>query len=68
MKRIVRLTESDLSRIVKRVIVEGEDPNSIEGLMACKSGTSGKYMVIKGTNVLMGKRMSGEYGTICIIK
>jgi hypothetical protein len=49
-------------------MVEGEDPNTIDGLMACKAGTSGKYMVVKGTKVLMGKRMSGEYGTICIIK
>ena len=67
MRNIIKLTESDLTRIIKRVMVEGEDPNSIYGLMACKAGTSGKYMVVKGTKVLMGKRMSGEYGTICII-
>ena len=29
MKRIVRLTESDLARIVKRVIAEGFNPNQI---------------------------------------
>lgn len=68
MKKIVRLTEKDLANIVKRVVTEGEDPNTLEGLMACTSKNSGKYAVIKGQKVLMGKRMDGTYGTICVIK
>jgi hypothetical protein len=30
MKRIIKLTESDLVRIVRRVVSEGEDPSSPE--------------------------------------
>ena len=68
MKRIVRLTERDLTNIVNRVIAESEDPKSLDGLMACTSKNSGKFAVIKGEKVLMGKRMDGSYGTVCIIK
>ena len=71
MKNIIKLTESDLTRIVKRVIMEGDpgdDPNTIDGLMACKSGQNGQYTVIKGTKVLKGKRITGVWGTICRIE
>ena len=68
MRRTIRLTERDLTNIVNRVIDESEDPNTLEGLTACTSKNSGKFAVIKGQKVLMGKRMDGSYGTVCIIK
>ena len=47
MKRIVRLTESDLARIVRRVINESNEPKTLEGVIGMSIYL---YSDEKGTN------------------
>jgi hypothetical protein len=42
MKKVVRLTESDLSRIVRRVISEQSQSEVAQKLMACSAAARGK--------------------------
>jgi hypothetical protein len=42
MKKVIRLTESDLMRIVERVIIESSNEENVEG-KKCESCGKGTY-------------------------
>jgi hypothetical protein len=50
MKRIIRLTESDLARIVKRVIREQEESTSMSPITTEKLNLGGATMMIQSPN------------------
>jgi LysM repeat protein len=69
VKRIVRLTESDLSRLVKRVIMETEDmtggPKNPKGSKKPepKEGDYGVYCVKRGDTLSgIAQKFKGQFG------
>lgn len=70
MKKIIRLTESDLIRIVRRVISEQKDPYEKIGktrYCTAEDTGSGVKQQIKGTYYLVEKTptLAGFYNVIC---
>ena len=62
MKRIVRLTESDLARIVRRVIKEESQSFAVVALTDQNKGTNVNLTDGKGTNILASYSNRGKYG------
>ena len=57
MKKVIRLTESELSRIIKRVINEAEEPandNSKNGTISCAERLKSEFPPFRANNVAYG--------------
>ena len=59
MGRIVRLTERDLTRLVKRVIKEDQERFELSDVKAGACGNSGTWEVINGSLILTDCNMNG---------
>ena len=60
MKRIIRLTESDLTRIVRRVINEGVDAHTISSDIVKLFNTPSFWAPYKGTITTLGNDREGQ--------
>ena len=59
MRRIVRLTERDLTRLVKRVIKEDQERFELSDVKAGACGNSGTWEVKNGSLILLDCDMNG---------
>jgi hypothetical protein len=59
MGRIVRLTEKDLTRLVKRVIKEDQERFELSDVKAGACGNSGTWEVKNGSLILLDCDMNG---------
>jgi hypothetical protein len=59
MGRIVRLTERDLTRLVKRVIKEDQERFELSDVKAGACGNSGTWEVKNGSLILLDCDMNG---------
>jgi hypothetical protein len=59
MARIVRLTEKDLTRLVKRVIKEDQERFELSDVKAGACGNSGTWEVKNGSLILLDCDMNG---------
>ena len=57
MKKVIRLTESDLVRIVKRVILENDNQDELESL----NHTKKQFLLINNFNHLKNQSVDGTY-------
>ena len=60
MKKIIRLTELDLTRIVRRVISEGVDPHTISSDIVKLFNTASFWAPYKGTITTLGNDREGQ--------
>ena len=59
MKKVVRLTERDLARVVRRVIKEEQERFTLEEVESGACGTSGKWEVRNGSLILTNCNVDG---------
>jgi len=59
MKKVVRLTERDLARVVRRVIKEEQERFTLEEVESGTCGTSGKWEVRNGSLILTNCNIDG---------
>jgi len=59
MKKIVRLTERDLTRLVKRIIKEDQERFTLEEVEDGVCGTNGKWEVKNGSLILTNCNIGG---------
>ena len=59
MRRTVRLTERDLSRIVRRVIKEDQERFTLQNIKDGSCGDSGKWRVENGGLILANCNIDG---------
>lgn len=59
MKRTVRLTERDLTRLVRRVIKEDQERFTLNDVQDGTCGTSGTWEVRNGSLILTDCNMNG---------
>ncbi len=59
MKRIVRLTERDLTRLVRRVIKEDRERFTLNNVQDGACGTSGTWEVRDGSLILIDCNLNG---------
>ena len=59
MRRIVRLTERDLTRLVKRVIKEDQERFELSDVKSGACGNSGTWEVKNGSLILLDCDMNG---------
>jgi hypothetical protein len=59
MKKVVRLTERDLTRLVKRIIKEEQERFTLEEVESGVCGTNGKWEVRNGSLILTNCKIGG---------
>ena len=59
MKKVVRLSEYDLARVVRRIIKEEQERFTLEEIQSGACGTNGKWEIRNGSLILTNCNIGG---------